>query len=118
MNKYIKKLPQKATFTQIGLSGYLFPVQNKNFEIYFIKVKRGHDTFIISKKCSHIYFVLTGKGYFIIDNKKINVKAGMLVDVPSKVEYTYAGTMDLLLIITPPWFKENEIITRKNSWAE
>lgn len=38
----------------------------------------------------------------------------MLVEVPPNVEYSYSGTMKLLLIGNPRWFKGNEEITKRN----
>lgn len=114
MATYLKKLSQKATFTQKGLKGYMFPLVDKELETYFVDVKNGHDTYIISKKCTHIYYVLKGSGFFILNKKKVSVKVGALIEVPPKIEYTYSGKMQLLLIMTPPWFQGNETSTRKN----
>ncbi len=40
--------------------------------------------------------------------------SGMMIEVPPQVEYVYSGKMKLLLIMSPPWFKGNETITKKN----
>ena len=114
MNKFISELPSKPSFSQNGLSGYHFLTKNSNVEIYFVDVKQGHDTYILSKKCTHIYYVIEGEGVFDIDGSKYEVKTGMLVEVPPNVEYTYSGEMKLLLIMNPAWFKGNEEITKKN----
>jgi mannose-6-phosphate isomerase-like protein (cupin superfamily) len=58
---------------------------------------------------------LDGRGFFVIKNKKYAVKTGMLIEVPSKTEYTYSGRMKLLLIMNPPWFKGNDKLTKRNS---
>ena len=115
---YVKEIPEKPSYSQKGLDGYKFPLANREVEIYFVDVKKGHDTYIISKKITHIYYILEGSGFFDIDGKRIDVKTGMLIEVPPNVEYTYSGKMKLLLIMNPPWFKGNEIITRKNPAVE
>ena len=104
----------KLAFSQKGLKGYKFILKNKNLEVYFLNVIKGHDTYFKSKKCSHIYYILKGKGFFDVNNKKINVKTGNIVEISPRKEYTYTGKMEMLLIINPPWFKGNEIILRKN----
>jgi hypothetical protein len=38
----------------------------------------------------------------------------MLVEVPPNIEYSYSGSMKLLLIGNPRWFKGNEEVTKKN----
>jgi quercetin dioxygenase-like cupin family protein len=79
-----------------------------------VDVTRGHDHYFISKKIRHTYYVLEGEGFFEINGEKIRVKNGAMISIPPKMEYAYSGKMRFLLILNPPWFKGNEIITRKN----
>ena len=114
MTNYIRKKPNKPTFSQKGLDGYKFPLSNEEVEVGFVDVKKGHDNYIISKKITHIYYILEGKGFFDIEGVRHDVKPGMLIEIPPNVEYAYSGKMKLLLIMNPPWFEGNEIITKKN----
>jgi mannose-6-phosphate isomerase-like protein (cupin superfamily) len=111
---FIKKIPEKPTFSQKGLKGYRYDIENKEVEVYLVNVTEGHDKYLISKKITHCYYVLQGKGFFDIEEKKHFVKAGMLIEVPPNIEYVYSGKMKLLLIMNPPWFEGNEKITRNN----
>ena len=114
MTEFKRKLPRKPSFSQKGLDGYKFSLKNSNLEVYFVDIKQGHDNYIISKKCTHIYYIIEGKGFFDIDGSKYEGRAGVLVEVPEGVEYSYSGKMKLILIINPPWFEGNEKVTRKN----
>jgi mannose-6-phosphate isomerase-like protein (cupin superfamily) len=118
MVNFIRKKSDKPTFSQKGLDGFQFPLENKNVEVYFVDVKKGHDTFIISKKITHIYYILEGEGFFTINGERIDVKEGSVVEVPPDIEYTYSGSMKLLLIMNPPWFEGNEEVTKKNPSVE
>jgi mannose-6-phosphate isomerase-like protein (cupin superfamily) len=111
---YVFTRLKAPSYTQKGLKGFQFVLENKEVQIYFVDVKRGLDNFIISKKITHMYYILEGAGYFTIKGKKYNAKPGVLVEVPPNVEYSFSGAMKLILIMNPPWFKENEEITRKN----
>ena len=111
---YVLNFSEKPTFTQKGLKGYQYPLSNQAMEIYYVDVQQGHDTFIVSKKITHIYFILEGSGFFTIERRKYAVSSGTLIEVPPNVEYTYSGSMKLLLIMQPPWFDGNEEITRNN----
>jgi len=112
---YVYTIPSSPSFALKGLKGYQFePLRNPELDIYFVHVEKGHDTFIISKSITRTYYILEGSGYFTIENEKYDVKPGMLVEVPPGVEYTYSGTMKLLLISNPRWFRGNEETTRKN----
>jgi mannose-6-phosphate isomerase-like protein (cupin superfamily)/SAM-dependent methyltransferase len=113
--RYTYSIPTSASFTGKGLSGYAFgPLSRKDVEIHYIEVKKGHDTFQISRKITRAYYVLSGSGYFTIDNHKYDVRPGMLVEVPPKVEYSYSGRMTLIAFSTPRWFRGNDTSTKWN----
>jgi chemotaxis methyl-accepting protein methylase len=113
--QYVHSLPSSASFTDKGLSGYVFgPLNQKDLEIYYIEVERGHDVFMISKKIVRIYYVLSGSGYFTIANRRYDVTPGVLVEVPPKVEYCYSGKMKLIAFSKPRWFNGNDTFTKWN----
>jgi mannose-6-phosphate isomerase-like protein (cupin superfamily)/SAM-dependent methyltransferase len=113
--RYIHSLPPLPSFDGKGLFGYTFgPLQQKDLEIYYIEVEKGHDTFIVSKRITRIYYVLSGSGFFTINNCKYNVYGGMLVEVPPEVEYSYSGEMKLIGICKPRWFNGNDWHTKWN----
>ena len=112
---YIYSLPTSASFTGKGLLGYTFgPLNQKDLEIYYIEVEKGHDVFMISKKITRTYYVLSGRGYFTIDHHRYDVGPGMLVEVPPKVEYCYSGKMTLIALSKPRWFNGNDTFTKWN----
>lgn len=105
---------KEPTFEQKGLKGYRFPLENKELEIYYCDVSQGHDNYIISKKCYHLYYILEGNGTFEIEGVVQDITKGSFIEVPPHKEYTYSGKMKLLLIMNPPWFEANEKVTRSN----
>ena len=112
---YIFSLPTSASFTGKGLLGFTFgPLNQKELEIYYIEVEKGHDTFMISNKITRTYYVLCGSGYFTIADRKYDISPGMLVEVPPKVEYCYSGKMKLLALSRPRWFLGNDKFTKWN----
>lgn len=113
--QYIYSLPTSASFTGKGLLGYAFgPLKQSDLDICYIEVEKGHDTFMISKKITRTYYILCGSGYFIIADRKYDVSAGMLVEVPPKVEYSYSGKMKLIALSKPRWFAGNDRFTKWN----
>ena len=112
---YVYSLPTSTSFTGKGLLGYTFgPLNQKDLEIYYIEVEKGHDTFMISKKIARIYYILSGNGHFTIADRKYDVSPGMLVEVPPKVEYCYSGKMKLIAVSKPRWFSGNDTFTKWN----
>ena len=62
--RYIYSLPTSISFDGKGLFGYTFgPLNQKDVDIYYIEVEKGHDTFMISKKITRTYYILCGNGY-------------------------------------------------------
>jgi SAM-dependent methyltransferase/mannose-6-phosphate isomerase-like protein (cupin superfamily) len=112
---YKYSLPTSVSFTGKGLLGYTFgPLDQKDLDIYYIEVEKGHDFFMISRKITRIYYVLAGGGHFTIDGVKYDVGAGNLVEVPPRVEYCYSGKMTLLAFSKPRWLRGNDIATKWN----
>lgn len=113
---YTHPIPKAASFKDKGLSGYSFgPLGQKDLEIYYIESEKGHDAFIVSKRINRTYFVLSGSGYFTVNNERYPVKTGDLVEVPAKVEYSYSGRMNLLCISIPRWSNGNDVFIRWNA---
>lgn len=112
---YVYSRDMSISFNCKGLVGYTFgPLKQQDLEIYYIDVQKGHDTFMISKKITRTYYILSGDGYFTIDGHRYNVNPGMLVEVPPKVEYSYSGTMKLVALSRPRWFSGNDTHTKWN----
>ncbi len=113
--RYTHSLPPIPSFDGKGIFGYTFgPLQQKDLEIYYIEVENGHDTFMVSKRITRVYYVLSGSGFFTIDDCRYDVSSGILVEVPPKVEYSYSGKMKLIGISKPRWFNGNDRHTKWN----
>jgi hypothetical protein len=106
---YTHSLPDTVSFAGKGLSGYTFPLNQKDIE-----VEKGHDFFMVSKKIKRTYYIISGSGCFTIDKAKHDVQAGMVVEVPAGVEYCYSGKMKMIGFSRPRWFPGNDKATRWN----
>lgn len=112
---YTFTLPESTAFTGTGLEGYAFgPLSQNDIDVYYIESIKGHDTFIRSSKITRTYYVLAGSGYFTIDNERCDVRPGMLVEVPPKVEYTYSGPLTMIAFSRPRGKKNTDAHTRWN----
>lgn len=113
---YVYTLPSSPSFDGKGLVGYNFPplLRQRDLEVYYIDVQKGHDTFMVSRKITRTYYILRGSGYFTIANRRYDVGPGMLVEVPPKIEYSYSGQMRLIGLSRPRWFYGNDRHTRWN----
>jgi SAM-dependent methyltransferase len=112
---YIHSPSPSPSFVGNGLVGYAFgPLKQKDVAIDYVEVEKGHDTFMISNKITRTYYVISGGGHFTIDNCEYPVSPGMLVEVPTKVEYSYSGQMKLILFQKGRWLPHNDTFTKWN----
>jgi SAM-dependent methyltransferase len=113
--QYVYSFPTSPSFTNKGLLGYDCPPLNqKDLEVFYVESEKGHDTFIIRKKGVRIYYIISGTGHFTIADRRYDVGAGMLVEIPPKVEYSYSGKMKLIVFSTPRFFAGNDTLTKWN----
>jgi chemotaxis methyl-accepting protein methylase len=112
---YVHELPASIAFRGKGLFGYSFgPLLNKDLEVLYIESETGHDTFMICKGVTRIYYVLAGSGSFTIEGRTHGVRAGMLVEAPAGVEYSYSGRMTMLAFCKRRWPNRKDKFTRWN----
>jgi mannose-6-phosphate isomerase-like protein (cupin superfamily) len=112
---YVLAASSSPSFTLKGMAGYEFqPLKDEDFAVHLLDVQKGHDTFMISEALTRIYYIIEGAGVFTIDNQKYDVVPGLVVEVPPGVEYSYSGSMKILLVSHPRWFEGNERMTRNN----
>ena len=76
--------------------------------IAFLDVKGKHGK-MKSTGDDRFYFVLEGKGKFILNDKEIDVEKDDLIIVPKNTIYDFQGKMKLILFITPAFNPKNEV---------
>lgn len=110
MKGHVLKLPKNYSFEKVGIKGKKFTVADITHKtgICQIETEKGHDTTIIEHKCDFIYYILEGKGYFIINEQKENCIKGDLVVIPTGAKFRYVGKLKMLLITTPAFYPEQE----------
>jgi hypothetical protein len=116
--QYIHSLPAEPAFKGRGLVGYSFgPLTQKNLDLYYIELEGGHDTFMISKRITRTYYILSGAGYFTIGDRLYDITPGMVVEIPPGVEYSYSGQMRIVAFCAPRWAPGSDWHTKWNEDA-
>lgn len=107
---HVLKVPKTFSFDKVGIKGKIFPVDalTDKTSTVLIETKHGHETTLIEHKSDFIYYILEGKGYFLINDMKEACKQGDLVVIPAGTKFTYKGKLKVLLFCTPPWESEQE----------
>lgn len=114
MNEYVKKFPQEPSFKQKGFNGFIAEINNENISITYEDVYKGHERYCTNTKITHIYYVISGKGKFKINNDIYEVSEGNIIEIPKNTKFIFSGEMKLLLIMTPKFDKSTEIVGEEN----
>lgn len=112
--EYVKHKPENPSFKQDGFDGYNYLIENENVSITFEDVYKGHERYCTNKKCTHIYFVISGKGIFKINDEIFEVTNGDVIEIPKDNKFIFAGEMKLLLVMNPKFSKDDEIVGKLN----
>lgn len=112
MNKmtkeYIKNKSKEIDFTKNGFSVNLPKVDNKDISICFVNTEKGRDNYCLLDTSTMFYYIINGKGVFIINDEECVVELGDLIEIPPKHKYTYTGNLQMLEIQTPA-FNEKDV---------
>lgn len=110
MNKYVLKRPQDYLFEKLGIKGKKYDVASltKKSGFVYIETEKGHETVIRNQVCDCYYYILEGKGYFVINDKKEEFEKDDLVVIPAGLKFTYKGTCKMLRATTPAYYPEQE----------
>jgi len=81
---------------------------NKDYSGSLIKINGKHGK-ILSKRDDRIYFILEGKGKFIIGNKENKVEKNDLIFIPKNTSYDIQGKMKYFLVCSPEIKPEEDI---------
>ncbi|HLC39253.1 MAG TPA: hypothetical protein VJJ76_00025 [archaeon] len=95
-------LKRAKKFGWQGLKGWAYSSKKdfKRASAAYFEINGSHGK-IKTIRSDRIYFVIQGKGKFIIKNKIFSVKSKDVIIVPKNVPYDYSGKMKLFLVHTP-----------------
>ena len=86
---------------QFGHHGKFFATSSEVTEHLIIECDDKLTVSLRRTKVEFDYYVVQGSGYFVIDNKRHNVKVGDLIIISPGTLYTFGGKLKMLLINTP-----------------
>ena len=93
-----------------GLRGWAYNSKGdfKNASAAYFEVKTEHGK-VKTKRSDRIYYVIEGKGTFIINDKSVPVRKTDVVIVPKNAPYNYKGKMKLFLVHVPAFDEKYEV---------
>ena len=111
--QYIFHEPKEYGFKdRDGHDGKFFHTSSPRTNHLIIECKEKLTISLIQQESEFNYYILEGKGYFILNDDKQAVSKGDLVVIPPNTKYTFGGSLKMLLINTPHWNADQEKVFR------
>jgi len=106
--KFTKENARK--FKWDGIEGYAYSSKEDfpDMSCAYIIVTGTHGK-IKNIKSNRIYFVIEGKGEFIVNDKSIQARTGDVVIIPKNTPYDFKGDMRLFLVSSPAFDPKADI---------
>lgn len=119
MSKQYKYTAKDARqFNKFGIDlvvyGENFPAAN----VVHVSVKKGHFEEFYDTKSVYIYYIVKGKGTFVLNDEKIEATATDLIVIPAQTRIHYFGTMAMVLTVVPAFDEKNERHVRRVDKSE
>ena len=119
MAKQYKFTADKARkFNKFGIDLVVYGENVPEANVVHVSVKKGHLEEFYDVKSWFIYYIVKGRGTFVLNDEKAEVKATDLITIPPKTRIHYFGTMEMVLTVSPAYDEKNYRHVRMVSESE
>ena len=104
--KFIENEARK--FNKYGVDLIVYGENVPLANVVYVHVEEGHFEEFYDIKSTYIYYIVKGRGVFVLNDEKVEAKATDLIVIPSKTRIHYFGTMDMVLTVSPAFDEKGE----------
>jgi len=108
MTKFKFSFKDTKTKHKYGIDISLYGLNNPDANIVYEEVQEGHFEEFLSMKSTYMWFIIEGKGIFVINDEKIPVESKDIIMVPPNNRIHYFGKMKMALFTVPAYNAKNE----------
>ena len=116
--KYKFAYSEAKTVHKYGVDISLYSLGQSAFNIVYESVDKGHFEEFYSDVSTFTWFIIEGKGTFVLNDEKVEASAKDIITVPPKTRIHYFGQMKMILITTPAYDAKNEHHVREVDASE
>lgn len=93
MKKFVYSKKEAKSFEKAGIRMWVYSDKTDLMEggVVYQEVDGVHDVEFMNKKSAFLYYIIEGRGEFVIEGKEYPVKAGEVVMVPPRTRFYYKG---------------------------
>ncbi len=108
MSKFKFSSKDTKIFEKYGVNITKYDLNNPQSNLVYEEVIEGHFEEFLSTKSTYIWFIIEGKGTFVVNDEKITVEAKDVVMVPPNNRIHYFGNVKMILFTVPAYNALNE----------
>lgn len=87
---------------------YTTKAESGNAAVLYQKTQKGHTEEFLHEKSDFIYYILEGRGVWIVENRAFEARAGDIVVVPAGKRFWFRGNLKQVCITAPAWEEKYE----------
>lgn len=106
--KYLYSHTDAKTINKFGVDITLYGENISSNNIVYEEVTIGHLEEFYDDVSTYMWFIVEGKGTFVIDDEKVVAGPKDIVVVPAKKRIHYFGEMKMVLFVSPSFDEKNE----------
>lgn len=116
--KYLYSFKDARTINKFGVDITIYDENVESNNVVYEETKIGHLEEFVDKVSTHMWFIIEGKGTFVIDDERIEAGPKDVIVVPPNKRIHYFGKMKMLLCTTPAFHPRNESHVRNVNPSE
>jgi len=105
--KYKYTAKQAKKFNKYGVDLTVYGENVLLANVVNVKVKEGHFEEFFDTKSTFIYYIIKGKGTFVLNDKRVEASVTDLIVIPPKTRIYYFGNMEMVLTVSPAFDEKN-----------
>ncbi len=105
---YVFHAADAAKFNKHGVDLTVYGEGVPLANVVHVGVEEGHFQEFIDVESTFIYYIVDGRGTFVLNDDAVEVKPTDLVVIPSGTRIHYFGKLDMVLTVSIAFKEENE----------
>lgn len=107
-NKYKYVSAEARKFNKHGIDLTVYGTNVPSASVVHVSVEKGHFQEFYDLESYYIYYIIEGKGTFILNDEKVKAQSTDLIVIPPKTRIHYFGKMRMVLTVSPAFNEKNE----------
>lgn len=107
-SKYKFTAEKANKFSKHGIDLVVYGENIPGANVVHVSVKKGHLQEFYDEKSYYSYYIVEGRGTFVLNDERVEASATDLIVVPPKTRIHYFGTMEMVLTVSPAFNERNE----------